>query len=176
MEGYESLAESLISIAPYAEEVEAKLRAATDDLVALAANLNSSTSRTVRDMFSKVAVDLGVFANRLRVVNDKYAAVTLDTQPSLQFIATFEAASVDVANTGTTEQISTLQQIQLQFITQRDQLIAMTRDMESCPPIEHHFDREVRRAIDEIRTLAANFNNTIADISSVISKYINREI
>ena len=176
LEGYEGLAASLMTIVPYAEEVESKITAATEDLVVMAANLNSSTSRTVRDRFSRVAVDLGVFTTKLREVNDKYTAVTQDTQPSLQFTATFEAANAGAANIGTTEQISSLQEIQLQFITQRDQLISMTKDMDSLPSIEHHFDRELRLVIDEIRTLAGNFNNTIADISSVINKHINREI
>lgn len=175
VEGYESLSESLLSIIPYAQDLEVKLTAATNDITTMTSQTshpNTLTYRGLRDKFNRVALDVGAFATRLHVINNEYAVVTQKTQPNLESITAFEVAQARVSGIDATEQIASLQETQRTFITQRDQLVATTRDMESCPPIEHSFDRELRRAIEEIRTLAANYDSTITVLSGFIDKLI----
>ena len=96
-EGYEKLAESFLTMLPDAQGLESKLTAVTSRITELAANPNSSTSRTARDMFRRIAIDIGVFATRLHETNETYITVTQSTQPSLEFIASFEASQTRVA-------------------------------------------------------------------------------
>ena len=169
------MAESFLTVEPYAHDLESKMNAMTDRISELAVYPNSSTSRVARDMFRKIAVDVGVFATRLHEVNDMYIDVTNNTRASLEFIASFEASKVRPSIPETLDSLSNLQNIQLQFITYRNQLVVTTSEMESLPHIERSFDREVRRAISEIRSLADNFDKTIDAISYVIGKYTHPE-
>ena len=171
-EGYESLSESLLSIIPYAHEVEAKLAAVTDDITITMSNPDSSTYRVLRNKFNRIALDVGAFATRLHEINSEYIMVTRETQPSLEFITAFEVAQAHVSGIDATEQITSLQETQRILITQRNQLVTTTSDLESVPQVERSFDRELRRAIAEIRTLAANFDSTITVLSDVINKLI----
>ncbi len=172
LEGYERLAVSLLTIIPYAQDVESKLTAVTHDITIMMGNPNSSTYRILRDKFNRIALDVGVLATRLHDINNEYAAVTQETQPSLEFITAFEVAQAHVSGIDATEQITSLQETQRTFITQRNQLVATTSELESMPHVERSFDRELRRAIEEIRTLAANYNSTITVLSDVINKMI----
>ena len=171
-EGYESLSESLLSIVPYAQGVEAKLTAATHDIAVLMSNPNASTYRVLRDKFNRIALDVGALATRLHEINNEYAVVIRETQPSLEFITAFEVALAHVSGIDATEQITSLQETQRTFITQRNQLVATTSELESIPHVERSFDRELRRATEEIRILAANFDSTITVISEVIDKLV----
>lgn len=171
VEGYERLGKTLLTILPYAQEVEAKLTSVTNDITGMAGTRNSSAYRVLRDKFNRIALDVGAFATRLHEINDEYAMVTRDTQPSLHFVTEFEFAQAGSTTPDATEQLTALQEVQRVFITQRNQLVAMISDLEDMPQVERSFDRELRRAIQEIRTLSDNFNSTIDVISDVIGKY-----
>ena len=133
---------------------------------------NSSSYRVLRDKFNRIALDVGAFATRLHEINNKYAAVTQETQISVEFITAFEVAQVHVSSIDATEQITSLQETQRTFITQRNQLVALSSELETLPNVERSFDRELRRTIEEIRTLAANYNSTITMLSNIIDKLI----
>ena len=172
VESYENLTTSLLTIIPLAQEITDKLTATAHNITTMTGNPNSSSYRGLRDKFNRIALDVGTFATRLHEINNKYAAVTRETQPSVEFITAFEVAQVHVSGIDATEQITSLQETQRTFIPQRNQLVALSSELESLPNVERSFDRELRRTIEEIRTLAANYNSTITMLSNIIDKLI----
>ena len=172
-DGYNQLASIVEGLISDLYDLNSAVEGATDDLARINANPNASSAKAAQNVLRRLAERVAKFNSQLKLANNEYSNIAQNTDDSLEFVVAFQleqSASTESSTEDQNEFFTSLRSLQSKTVEARDSQLDFATKMDSLPRVERRLNREVARATEEVLTMAANLDKTIASISRVLKK------
>ena len=173
-DGYQRIGSLVTEVTSDLHGLTGALAAATEDFTNIRSRPNESSSTAARNVSRRVADRMAHFTSRLKQANDEYATIAKDTEDSLEFVVSFQLEQSEAADSATDELsdlLSSMRSLVSGMVGARDSQLEFATRLDTLPRLERRLNREAARASEEVLTMGANLDKTIASISRVLKKY-----
>lgn len=173
-DGYQRIGSLVAEVTVDLQDLTSSLAAATEDFLRIQAKPNESSPTAARNIARKLAERMAYFSSRLKQANHEYATIVQDTEDSLEFVVSFQLEQSDSTESVADEiraLLSSLGGLEAGMVVARDSQLDFAARLDNVPRLERRLNRETARASEEVLTMAANLDKSIASISRVLKKY-----
>ena len=169
--GYETITGIIDSVNEDLSTLTQSLANSTEEFQRIGANASNSSPTAARRVSRELAARVSTFNAQLKKANDKYTAILLDTEDSLEFILSFQGDIREDSNSDIKTFLTTLDNLLNASREGRDSFISLADEMDTLPKLERRLNREVSKSSQEVRVIANNINRTIASIERALKRY-----
>lgn len=173
-DGYQRIGSLVAAVTVDLQDLTRSLAAATEDFLRIQANPNESSPTAARNIARKLAERMAHFSSRLKQANNEYGTIVQDTEDSLEFVVSFQleqSESTEYVPDEISTLLSLLEGLEAGMVIARDSQLDFAARLDNVPRLERGLNRETARASEEVLTMAANLDKSIASISRVLKKY-----
>jgi hypothetical protein len=168
--GYKRIAGLMSGFSGDLTDLTQALSIATGEFNRISANPGPASPVAARSVSRRLADKMKAFNSKLSEVNRQYAEIALETEDSLEFMASYQAGEHG-SDATTQEHLDSLRGLRSSLEEGRNVQLGLAESMEQLPRLERRLNREVDRGGQEVRLLASNLDRTIASISRALAYY-----
>ena len=170
-DGYGLIATLIQEVTADLNGLTASLNTAGNDFSTITSNSSASSPAAAQRVSRRLSERISAFNQRLAEANSQYALIAGGIENSLEFVIGFYAEGPEPRDSNVEDQVSSLRDFKTIAIDSRDSFIGLANIMTELPRIERRLNREVSRGSEEIRTMAANIDRTIASVDRALNKF-----
>ena len=167
VEGNDRIAEILDGVTEELESYAQDVLSATEEINAVSSNPNQFSARAARGIMRRMAERVTRLNSSFNKANTEYSSVLQENEDALEATIAFMLENQDIPEPEWIEFCSNLDSFEATVAEARDACLTFAGTMDEVPRMEARLTRALTRGSEEVRTMAANIDRTVASLARV---------